>query len=383
MGQENVNAGGKKVPGKPKKTPKEIAAAKAAGKEKASNAEEVKKQTESDQAWVDTELANKSEGLKNEVFLQASKNCKETTYKNGKITLACPIPKKLIYCQDADPFTCDNGKVKNGKGCSLSAEASKSLNSKLNTKIDGTFISAEEGGSYLSPYVPWGPISKGKSGGLALTSRNNSGVTIGTGVDLGATNQAFLDKLKEAGVSQKTRDTLKPFQGLKRDEACKALRDYRKKNGPLVLPKEDVEKIDSVAFEIHAKEMKDEYKDAKTYMLLDYKNKIAKENKNKKPDANKIQAYQDKIDNLTKITKPRDFDSLTGAEQSILFSTKYHQGNITNEAIQPFVISVMGGDTAGEQTALENKSKASNSLIASRGKNELAYLKAAIETVKK
>ena len=54
-----------------------------------------------------------------------------------------------------------------------------------------------------------------------LTTGNSSGVTIGTGVDLGAMKQADLDKLKKMGDLQETVDKLKPLIGKKREEALR------------------------------------------------------------------------------------------------------------------------------------------------------------------
>jgi Bacterial toxin homologue of phage lysozyme, C-term len=100
------------------------------------------------------------------------------------------------------------------KGCQLSKAASDSLREKDETCIDGGFVSKAEGGAYMSPYVPWGPISgASKEGTPVLTTRNISGVTIGTGVDLGAISDsdAYLKRLEKAGVSKETRDQLQPF----------------------------------------------------------------------------------------------------------------------------------------------------------------------------
>lgn len=82
-------------------------------------------------------------------------------------------------------FTCPNGKANTAQECKLSSAASQALKNDT-TCIDGAFVSNAEGGSYLSPYVPWGPVSSAaEDGSPILTTDNSSGVTIGTGVDLG------------------------------------------------------------------------------------------------------------------------------------------------------------------------------------------------------
>lgn len=69
--------------------------------------------------------------------------------------------------------------------------------------IDYAFLSEMEGGSKTKGYVPAGGISK-------------SGVTIGTGVDLGQRNEA---DLKNLGLSSELIATLKPYLGKKTKEA--------------------------------------------------------------------------------------------------------------------------------------------------------------------
>ena len=149
---------------------------------------------------------------------------KSTSVLPGSVGQTCPLPKKLQYCVDADPFTCPNGKAESAKGCKLSDDVSKSLKDET-TCINGSFVSEAEGGSYMSPYVPWGPISgmNKKDGTPVLTAGNSSGVTIGTGVDLGAVkdSDAYLERLVKVGVSQETRDRLKPFLGKKKVDAIR------------------------------------------------------------------------------------------------------------------------------------------------------------------
>ena len=355
----------KKKPAKP--TAAEAAAAKAAAEEK------LKKAIESDQAWLDENLKGKSDAFKDEVFRQLSKKCATTTRNDGKIVLSCSIKSKFVYCVDADPFICDSGQVASAKGCKLSGDVSKALNDE-STCIDGSFVSEEEGGSYLSPYVPWGPFGKqAKDGKPQFTTGNSSGVTIGTGVDLGGFETEkqqtdYLERLGKAGVSQETRDKLKPLLGKKREDACKALRDAMG-DGPRVFPAKDVDLIDADAMKSRVPQLKNQFNAAKKKRVAGLKNSIAKEKKKKKPDQAKIDALQEQIDGA------QGFDDLSCADQTVLFSTLYHEGSINKSHTKAYVNALIDGDSDAAEKALEAKTKNSNPLISNRGKSELQYKK--------
>lgn len=77
----------------------------------------------------------------------------------------------------------------------------------MSDKIDHSFLSKMEGGSKINGYVP-------------ATTMSKSGVTIGTGFDLGQRNEADLKKL---GLSSKLIATLKPYLGKKAKDAQDAL----------------------------------------------------------------------------------------------------------------------------------------------------------------
>lgn len=223
------------------------------------------------QEWLDKNYKKLSPDEQQELFLSLQKKCADTTKTDNNIILKCPFPHGLQYCVNADEFKCSNGKAsESDKGCKLSDTASKALrNDNPKTCIDGQFVSEAEGGSYLSPYVPWGPITYREDKNTnqrqaSITSGNNSGVTIGTGVDLGAVGntdeqkKSYLKKLEDAGVSKETRDTIEPLLGKKRADACKALREA-KEAGPIVLPQKDVELIDLEAMKSRIPTLRTQY----------------------------------------------------------------------------------------------------------------------------
>ena len=364
--------------GKKPPSPEQVAAAKAKAEAKAlaaqKKAEEAAKklaeELKSDQQWVDAHQGSLSAEERDELYRQGSRRCKDTSLENGKITLACPLPKKLQYCVEADSFDPPLGRVPGALGGKLSPEISKSLKDGK-TCINGEFVSAEEGGSYLSPYVPWGPISGAtKDGKPVLTDGNSSGVTIGTGVDLGAISQPdpYLKQLEAAGVSKATRDKLKPLLGKKKADACKALREA-KGDGTIVLPADDVEKIDTLAFKSRVPILKSQFATARTSRMANLQSAIAQEKKAKQPDAAKIAALEAQAVKV----KASSFDDLTCNQQSVLFSTMYHEGSIGKANSAPFVNALLEGDDDAAQAALKAKSESSNKLLAQRGKAELAF----------
>lgn len=353
-----------KAAAKSKPTAEEIKKAKQAAAEKVANA--LKQQTKNDQAWLEEQLKGKSDAFKNEVFLEVSRQCKETTYQAGKIVLGCPIPPKMLNCVSSDTFSCDNGTVDADKvdsGCKLSAKVSEALKDET-TCIDGMFVSAEEGGSHLSPYVPWGPIS-GKNKKVVMTKGNRSGVTIGTGVDLGNKDENYLKELEKLGVSKETRAALKPLLGKKEEAACSALRNA-KQNGPLVFPEKDVELIDLHAMKSRVPQLRKQFNNDKLKRVQGLEAFIAREKRKGSPNTAKIKKWQDQI------AGANDFASLTCSEQTILFSTLYHEGTINGSGID-FANALIDGDKEAARKALEAKTKSDSYLIAARGKRELEY----------
>lgn len=354
---------------KKKPSPEEIQKAKEAAEAKA---KKIQEEMEADQAWLDENLDTLSENEKDEIFRQASKRCQGTKREDGRIVLACPLPKKLQYCMDSDPFVGKDGETcastSQGCGRALSDKASDALNGK-DTCIDGGFVSKAEGGSYLSPYVPWGPIAGAeKDGKPRLTTGNSSGVTIGTGVDLGAVQdkEKYLGDLRKAGVSEETLKRLEPLVGKKKADACQALR-AAKKDGPLVLPKEDVELIDVHAMKSRVPTLKKQFEAERERRIKSLNAQIKAERKKKKPNQAKIDKWQADIDSTAK------FEDLTCAQQTILFSSLYHEGSISKSA-RPFVKALLAGDDEAARKALVAKTKSKNKLISGRGKRELEYL---------
>ena len=91
------------------------------------------------------------------------------------------------------------------------------------TDVDWAFISAREGGQVLTGYVP-------------DASGSQSGVTIGTGIDLGQRAGSDIDALD---IPAPLKATLKPYCGKKTKDAT----DYLKKN-PLTISADDATALD-------------------------------------------------------------------------------------------------------------------------------------------
>lgn len=195
----------------------------------------------------------------------------------------------------------------------MSDEMAQKINKKHGANINFEQIANYEGGQALRGYVPWWPIIKSISkngaitvllnfhknddGSLATTKdgykildgSSQSGVTIGTGVDLGQQEPtAYKKRLKDFEVSQELIDKLEPYMHLKRAEAAEYLLAH-----PLTVTKKEADLLDA--------EMKDEH----------LRGTIAE--------------YGDIVKD---IKKHRTFKELSSAEQTILFSRHYQDGNI-------------------------------------------------------
>ena len=96
----------------------------------------------------------------------------------------------------------------------------------MSNNIDFLFISSLEGGQQLKGYVPASGVS-------------NSGVTVATGFDLGARNEADLKKLN---LSTALINKLKPYLGLKKQAATTALQ-----KSPVAITKQEADSIDKAA----------------------------------------------------------------------------------------------------------------------------------------
>ena len=108
--------------------------------------------------------------------------------------------------------------------------------------VDWEFIGALEG-NRINGYIP-----KNKQGKIL----DKSGVTIGTGVDLGSKNAAYFSKLNKS-----IRDKLSPYFGLKGTKAANKL-----KAQPLSLTKEEIIKINKITKESEFNQIKKRWKSA-------------------------------------------------------------------------------------------------------------------------
>ena len=168
-------------------------------------------------------------------------------------------------------------------------------------KIDYDEISKSEGGSYSKGYVPWGVQVKVLEENVGtkekpsvrqimtvVTDRktdkhekksvlvgdqgpnkkgNRSGVTVGSGVDLGQkTDAEYRNGLAKVAKNKRFHtpeeatalsDKLKPYMGLTRTDACQYLRKH-----PLVLTDEDLDFMNYQSFMAHTDEVIRRYEEA-------------------------------------------------------------------------------------------------------------------------
>jgi len=111
-----------------------------------------------------------------------------------------------------------------GKAAALAAAATLAPRSDSGkVDIDWSFISAREGGQRLDGYVP-------------AADQSSSGVTVGTGIDLGARSATDIDKLD---VPADLKKTLKPYCGKKAQDAKDYLKDH-----PLQISDSDAASLD-------------------------------------------------------------------------------------------------------------------------------------------
>ena len=132
--------------------------------------------------------------------------------------------------------------------------------------------------------------------GGAADGGNRSGVTIGTGVDLGAQDRlkhadALRDAAKESGLLsdaevEKLIARLKPYYGLKRTDACQFLR-----KNPLTLTQAETDLVNLVSLSRYT---------------------------------------SDAIKSYEKITG-KDWDDLSEEEQTLMLSHQYHHGHINKQ----------------------------------------------------
>ena len=106
----------------------------------------------------------------------------------------------------------------------------------MENKIDWDFISELEGAAVTTGYVP-------------DVENSQSGVTVGTGFDLGSKNEDFMTSI---GVSQNITDKLKPFFSLKGAEAAEVASN-------LVLSDSEVKELDQASKNYYANKIIQKY----------------------------------------------------------------------------------------------------------------------------
>lgn len=268
---------------------------------KAADAAKAKAESDAAYAKLKNEQLQKSMPSEefDEVLKQIELNCGVGHFVDGVVK---PCPKEVLKkrnCAGSAPPTTQR----------LSETAQDDINKATGTTIDYDKLAEFEGGQATSAYVPWWPKGmKVKDGVITVdTSRvkgtqelagdNKSGVTVGTGVDLGQQNkEEYFKRLKKAGATQVLLDKLDPYMGLKRSAACRYLREHPL---TLTLTQEEVDLIDS--------EMQKEKINAVKIVFDDYSLK---------------KGYNIK------------FDDLSEAERTVLMSRQYNKGNLGSEADQ-------------------------------------------------
>ena len=249
--------------------------------------------------------------------------------RNGKDLVVDGVIQPCLKRKKPANLDCVPGKQSLNTGLSkeLAAAVTKAQEEKRqakNTKIkiDYAKVCGWEGGSFTGGYIPWGPTLEAAQKDIgekdkphnvtifvpgtahntatgqtktSLTGRpnNNSGVTIGAGVDFGSKTDAVQRKAikksaKESGLltdaeADQLADKVKPYYGLKRTEACSYLRKH-----PLNLSQNEVDVLNYESFMSQTDEAISQYEK----------------------------------------TTGKKWGDLSAEEQTLLFSQKYHHGNL-------------------------------------------------------
>lgn len=252
----------------------------------------------------------------NEVMQQIKNSCGTNAIQDG-VVKAC---KKISRTNCAGPTP--------DKKQRMSSQAADDINKAKSTSVDFNKLAEYEGGQATKGYVPWWPkdvqvtdgvvsVNAGKvteGGSQVLQGSSQSGVTIGTGVDLGQQKpDEYKKRLKDAGISQTLIDKLSPYMGLKRAAACKYLRNH-----PLEITKDEADALDKEMKSHHLKDLMTEY------------------------------------DRATKTVKDgKAFTDLSEEEQTVLASRHYQDGSISKGNNMQLARDMAGGDT---QSALDRLS---------------------------
>lgn len=238
------------------------------------------------------------------------------------------------------------------------------VNERNGTQLDAAQISIYEGNQHLDAYVPWWPknlkvtkdgairvdiiiddVIEKATGRRMMKGSSQSGVTVGTGVDLGAKKWStysdelttFNRQLKNSGTAEASAialeddefdallEKIEPYVGLKRGLATEKLRAAET---PLRLTKKEADFLDAQSFDEHMKRT--------------------------------IRQYETIIERMENVIA---FRNLPMQEKTVLFSICYHYGSLGNQASQiarafaagmPEVALRIMPDNAREHAYLQN-----------------------------
>ncbi|MFZ4701274.1 MAG: pesticin C-terminus-like muramidase [Candidatus Methylumidiphilus sp.] len=241
---------------KPTKASKAIKATKAskaksppATQSQPLTADELEKLKPEVKAWEDA-LKTMTPAEQDEV-INAANRIRPGAISNG-VYQPCPNEKKAKRVNCVKP----SGEVGMSDAAKqkILADAQKETGNTMRANI-GKLVEWE--GNYSGAYVPWGPefVQKEVDVGTRKVKvlspatdrdrgtlkgwnvgnyKNNSGVTVGMGVDLGAKSESEIENLVNKGAkgtgllteeqAKSLQDRLKPYAGKKRSEACQYLR---------------------------------------------------------------------------------------------------------------------------------------------------------------
>jgi len=166
-----------------------------------------------------------------------------TDTEEGKLTNEEPLYEMAEEIDpgtiDTEPLDADGVQPTNGKGLMSQTHREVTLE-EVPSNIDTVFLGQQEGSAKTKAYIP-------KKDGKVL---DKSGVTIGTGVDLGSKDKAYFRYLKDPDLVAK----LEPYFGKKKDAAVTALKD-----NPLTLSKDEVAKLDAYVKKLEFRTLKNRW----------------------------------------------------------------------------------------------------------------------------
>ena len=161
-----------------------------------------------------------------------------TDTDEGKLSNSEPL---YDMAKEVDPGTIKTEELPPAGGI-MSRQRHRNVElSDIPTNIDTAFLGQQEGAAKTTAYVP-----KDKAG-KALDS---SGVTIGTGVDLGSKDKNYFRYLDDADLVAK----LEPYFGKKKDAAISALNKT-----PLTLTADEVKKLDNYVKKLEFRTLKNKW----------------------------------------------------------------------------------------------------------------------------